>query len=218
MTANGVFKFQIWTTGMNETKLTGAKPPSGDIAGLANTAYHEARHAEQWFKMARLEAGTGDDAGTIAASTSIPVDIAAKAVQDPILPKSAEGKEAQAWFDSVYGANRDHRRQVYEDKRTTREALTPLAEARNTAVAEVNRLAEEYRSIPNTLSNINKRRKAYGKYQDAFKDYEKADEAYGQMIAPYRVAYEAYRALPEEEYAFEVGDACLLYTSDAADE
>ena len=163
MSANGVFKFPIWTTGMNETKLTGAKPPSGDIAGLANTAYHEARHAEQWFKMARLEVGTGDDAGTIAASTGIPVDITAKAVQAPILPKSAEGKEAQAWFDSVYGANRDHRQQVYEDKRTTRGALTPLAEARNTAVAEVNRLAEEYKFIPNTLNNISKRRKAYDK-------------------------------------------------------
>jgi hypothetical protein len=76
---------------------------------LATIIYHETRHAEQWFAVARLLAGRGRTAAQIAAdigTTDPRVGPAAFAV--PIRPGTPEAARAQVWYESYIGAGRTH--------------------------------------------------------------------------------------------------------------
>ena len=54
---------------------------------LMNTCYHEGRHSEQWFLMARMRAGLGDDAPTIMAKMHVTDQFAIdQAVANPLKP------------------------------------------------------------------------------------------------------------------------------------
>ena len=70
-----------------------------DFGRRANTTYHEVRHAEQTFRVARKLAADGKDANAIAQSISIPADKAAKAVANPLSAKQKdEWAEANDWL------------------------------------------------------------------------------------------------------------------------
>lgn len=60
--ANGTFSFRTWVINLNsERKFRGKTKISelskGEIASTVRTLYHESRHCEQWFRVARLLAG-----------------------------------------------------------------------------------------------------------------------------------------------------------------
>lgn len=112
------FDFRTWTI-----KVVGQfdRMDAPYLRWLAYTVYHEARHAEQHFRIARKLAGEGEDATQIAASTFIPLDIAQAAVKRPLKEQSKTSKffhskkynerqskklsDANAWHRSIYGAD-----------------------------------------------------------------------------------------------------------------
>ena len=120
----GRFDFPTWQMNIDPEALSIAQPNRAEAADVVDTIYHEARHAEQWFRIAQLRAlqrrrgqGAAEDkrlAEAIANELGIDRRIAGLAVTTP--PRFALGSMealiAQGWFDSVYGSGFDHRVQV----------------------------------------------------------------------------------------------------------
>ena len=105
LNGGGLFDFSTWQLKVDPNSFDGAQPPAR-AAFVENicTIYHEARHCEQWFHMARYAAvGHGVTAATLAASLSIPVTVANTALTrkmglaDPLLALT------KGWHESVYG-------------------------------------------------------------------------------------------------------------------
>ena len=115
---NAEFDFQTWQMALGST------PYEMDVADNAtpeqqewqvSSVYHEARHAEQWFRMARERIGLGATPEQAAQVMSIPLTIAQWAAQDPILQCDASQYEAEEWYQSVYGAGHDARNATLND-------------------------------------------------------------------------------------------------------
>lgn len=135
--ASGEFDFSTWAIELNEaTAFPGATTladlTEDQIRDTADTVYHEARHSEQWFRMARNRAGkalndksTNDDrqdaADTIADEMGIPVNVALEACNNPLQAswiskffgiKDKSIEEAEAWDKSIYGADSNYRDEI----------------------------------------------------------------------------------------------------------
>jgi hypothetical protein len=108
----GRFAFSLWAIRLDQATLESETFTDAQAADLADTVYHEARHAEQWYRMAQMLAGEGKTAAEIATEMGIPNRIAAEAVGDPLAPGSMEALIADGWYQSVYGTGRAHRRRV----------------------------------------------------------------------------------------------------------
>ena len=106
---SGAFDFRVWQMSVGLEALRKAQPTRDEAAKLVDTVYHEARHAEQWFRMAQMRAGRGLSAAAIAAEMTIPPRIAELAVAAPLVRGSMQAVIAEGWFDSAYGAGREHR-------------------------------------------------------------------------------------------------------------
>lgn len=109
---SGSFSFATWTMDVGAKPLSRKRLSRAGAADLADTIYHEARHAEQWFRMAQFRAGQGLSVRGIAAEFSIPSRIARLAKAAPLAEGSMEALIAQGWWDSVYGAGATHRNNV----------------------------------------------------------------------------------------------------------
>jgi len=68
--------------------------------GVVSLLYHEARHAEQWFRMARVLAGRGATAAELSKRLRMDPTVAALAVERP-LREGPEVREADVWLRSV---------------------------------------------------------------------------------------------------------------------
>jgi hypothetical protein len=105
------FTFRDWTLDLNPANFdpthydTLSADDQNDVAG---TVYHEARHAEQWFRMARERAGLGATQADLEA-LGHPSDIALAALANPIMQCDHSQYEAEEWYESVYGSGRTHR-------------------------------------------------------------------------------------------------------------
>jgi hypothetical protein len=113
-----VFDFRSWYMELGES------PYSMDVADNAtpdqqawqvSAVYHEGRHAEQWYRMARERAGLGATAAQIHQVTGMPETIAQWAASDPITQCDASQYEAEEWYRSVYGAGATHRNATLND-------------------------------------------------------------------------------------------------------
>jgi hypothetical protein len=120
---NAEFDFATWTITL------GSDPPddAATLSGYLDNVYHESRHAEQWFRIARKLAGEGNDAAAIRLGlhNDIPLDIAQAAEARPLAAQSGASKffhsknynarqtaklqEATDWYESIYGGGRAHR-------------------------------------------------------------------------------------------------------------
>lgn len=106
----GLFDHGKWTISFNELRFdpefTGGRPT--DMAELTDTVYHESRHAEQWFRVARLLAGDGMKAAAIGDATGIEVGrVLGEAERAPLSRKDAssrEVREAVRWEASLIGS------------------------------------------------------------------------------------------------------------------
>lgn len=106
---NGNFgegNFSSWQLDLNASAPTGTFEQRTDFA---NTVGHEGEHLNQWYQMARLEAGLGQASGAI---SDVPQNIADQARANPILQSDTDTYRAQQWEGSVYGAGSAHRNQV----------------------------------------------------------------------------------------------------------
>lgn len=78
----------------------------GDAAENMNSVYHEARHAEQFWTVARVLAGLYDmDAAAINTATDIKTEIAELAVADPILESTPNSMAAMRWYEETFGVS-----------------------------------------------------------------------------------------------------------------
>jgi len=119
-TAAAVFDAENWAVYVNPDTFThrGDEVRTlGDLtedeaAIIALTVYHEARHAEQHFRMGRLLAAQGEDPGTRLEETA-----AAAAAADPLRARGAdplELREAREWLTVEYGEDATYREAVTE--------------------------------------------------------------------------------------------------------
>ncbi len=120
LAVNGEFDFATWTLDIGKTAFEKATPSFGEVMSATDTVYHEARHAEQWFRIARLQAGKGWKAWKIATKLGIPVKIAKAAVANPLTGTGVDATEASSWFESVYGTGEKHREKTLGDLSKTR--------------------------------------------------------------------------------------------------
>lgn len=114
----GVFHYRTWKMGLGQSAFDPANYEAGhvaDHADLLDTIYHEARHSEQWYRMARERAGLGATADQIVSVMNIPHNIADQAVANPINQCDKSQYEAEEWYQSVYGAGAAHRRETLGD-------------------------------------------------------------------------------------------------------
>jgi peptidoglycan hydrolase-like protein with peptidoglycan-binding domain len=86
------------------------------LGDVANTIYHESRHAEMTFREARAQAGLGQTAAQLVASMHIPQNIADAAAASPILQSTVDGAtdEALTGYDSFYGTGATATQGVYQ--------------------------------------------------------------------------------------------------------
>lgn len=108
-------QFGSGNTAATKVKNLGAE----NIADVGNTLYHEARHCEQFWLIARMMAGKGISAEKITEQTSIPARVANAAqgnkLNNPTLAQRIFGsssknkllrdqmKMAQLWYDTNFG-------------------------------------------------------------------------------------------------------------------
>lgn len=105
----GSFNFPTWAMRLGRKALDKPSLTETEARDLAATVYHEARHTEQWFRMAQLRAVQGLSAAGIATELGIPAKIAQRAKNAPLEKGSMQALIAQGWWDSVYGAGGAHR-------------------------------------------------------------------------------------------------------------
>ncbi|KQT32408.1 hypothetical protein ASG29_11510 [Sphingomonas sp. Leaf412] len=107
--ASGVYDFTTHSIGVDADLLNQPRITDDQLRGLADTVYHEGRHAEQWFDMARVRIAQGQDVGEL----GLPDSVIAAARDAPRLdPASAHGRFVTAMYDSVYGAGGADRNDV----------------------------------------------------------------------------------------------------------
>jgi hypothetical protein len=160
--ATGLFDARAWTLRISRAALMAVPvaPSSLEARALAAAAHHEARHAEQWFAMARLRAGDGRSATQIGVEMGLPAKVAAAAVKAGPVP-ARQRAEAQAWWDSVYGPGAGRRNQV----------LSRLLEAR----AAYDTAARTYRTAPSPAAGT-AMLDAHRHLDGAFADYRDLPE------------------------------------------
>lgn len=115
---NAEFDFSTWQMALGDTpyQMDVADNASPDQqAWQVSSVYHEARHAEQWFRMARERIGLGATPEQAAQVMGIPLSIAQWAAYDPITQCDASQYEAEEWYQSVYGAGSAHREATLGD-------------------------------------------------------------------------------------------------------
>jgi peptidoglycan hydrolase-like protein with peptidoglycan-binding domain len=100
-----VFDWRPWAVTVNRDLYVKAQD-SGEAVENMDTIYHESRHSEQWWTIARLLAGLYEmDGAAIHARTGLNLDIANLATADPILQSNTATAAAIAWYEQTFGAS-----------------------------------------------------------------------------------------------------------------
>lgn len=183
----GVFTPSDWLIRIQGETVTNDAATKDQIVDFSATIYHEARHAEQTFRVAQMLAakpefspGGSPSADLIAAHLHIPADVAAAAAATPMSSGGAqEMAEAAAWYESVWGGGKANHKAVCDN------VMAAL-----TASGQADAYAAQLAADP------------------AASDEQKAQAAdiAAQWDAEFQRCYEAYRALVEEHDAHLVGD------------
>jgi hypothetical protein len=176
----GQFDFQTWTMEMGKDPFSGPLPGKAALADLADTVLHESRHGEQWFRMARHQAGAGKSSADLVTAMKIPARIADEAVKQKLTAAGDELTEAEGWWKSVYGADRA---------------------ARNKTLTDLARLSTEYDVAAEKLKQVK------AKATSTKEEKEQATKDRDTALAAFNVMHAKYKALPEEADAWKVGAA-----------
>ncbi len=176
---NGQMNFSKWNLDMNPALLNSTQLSDRQTANLGNTLFHESRHGEQWYLIARNEAGSGKDASAITASTGMPIAVSRSAAAHPLSGKDVLHPCSQQMHDSVYGKGAVARNATLNN-------LPKLTDSYNRALAANNKLQAD------PSATAAQRHAAYESATKALKEYQ--------------AGYDQYRALPEEADAWRAGD------------
>ncbi len=177
---NDQMNFPKWNLDMNPALINSSQLSDRPTADLGNTLFHESRHGEQWYLIARNEAGSGKDAYAVTASTGMPISVSRSAAAHPLSHKDALHSCSQQMYDSVYCGGAASRNATLTN-------LPKLTDSYNKALASNNKIQAD----PHATAA--QRHAAYDSATKALKDYQ--------------VGYDGYRALPEEADAWRAGDS-----------
>lgn len=194
--------WQVWFN----ANLLGSGLSDEQFGRLANTVYHECRHAEQTFRVARLMAAEGKSVTTIAQAIGIHQNIAQQAVDKPLNPKNKqEWEEAAAWKFNMEKGPGDTQSPADLVNQQKDDAMAEYAAARgkyrmleglfagDTDIDE--RLRKQFAQTMQTKEGVAHMEKAL---KEAKSDYNAARETAKQ-------AYLQYAMMPVEEDAWNTG-------------
>ena len=190
MTAKAAFSAGAWGFFINEGLLTSRNLDAATAGQLANAAMHESRHAEQHFLAARYSAGFNktDEAGLVA-EQGIPTPIAKEAVKNKFdaMSDMAVAMVGQRMFKRYVTDvdAHDAAAGLFDP------ALEDMKDKRAKAETARTALAKAVTSAAVTAA-------------------EQARDALKAAITELHKAYVAYRGVPSEADAHEVGDAAEL--------
>ncbi len=124
----GLFDWETWEMSINPVPFERDEVTTDQFMDMANTVYHEARHAEQFYRIAQMLAGQGKTAAEIFDETRILQEVCDQAVTEPLAPGSMEALIADGWYQSVFGSGAAHRNQVLTDPGAAHEDYLYLPE------------------------------------------------------------------------------------------
>ncbi len=192
LTSSGQFDRNRWRFNLREATFQQPTLAAAEAADLANLVAHEARHGEQFFLQARSAAGRGLSAPDIEKAIRVPPRIAAEAEANPLGPSDPRAAEAtevdQAW-------RRDRQQHVQTNRRADR-AIERMGRYRVEAEALLERLREQ--PDPHVVSEA-----------------ARMVLTLRQQVGMVETTYLAYRAIPYEADAHDVGDAAAAAFEDA---
>lgn len=118
----GAFRRSEWMIYFNSDVLKEKGETVGELtqkeAGeIANTVYHEARHGEQTFRVARMLAGEKKPAEDIASELPIPAEVAEKAHLSPLKntdDTAEEFSEAKDWYNLLDGIHEEYASKIMD--------------------------------------------------------------------------------------------------------
>ncbi|NHZ60855.1 hypothetical protein [Massilia genomosp. 1] len=210
---NGEFDSKTWSMGMTEETLG-----KRSMAETAGTVYHESRHAQQFFMIAKY---IGQEGIAPPHSDQIPKPILkqAKEAVDKCAMGTDEIAEAKSYHTSVYGADREKRNatlrklahytfprlcQTSADfskaRLTYEEAVATLETYKGEQSPQFHDSKELREKDPTYLAHLANKRAA-------IKEFNRTLAVNKAEKVGFDAAQKAYHALPEEADAFAVGDA-----------
>lgn len=150
--STGEFHPSTWTLFVNPVKLArGGGSTIGELTPkqveeIVDTVYHEARHCEQWFRIARVVGARSDQpsirkADEINARLGIPIDVAEAAARLPLADQGSHSyREAVGWEAFLSGRHRSYMNLVYRLLREERAAVAHAYRIRDDVKGEVEAL------------------------------------------------------------------------------
>ena len=240
--AAAIFDHEGWAMFINPDTFTN-RPEEvhslGDLTAdeaaiIAMTVYHEARHGEQHFRIARLEAGRGEEIDPM-----MDQDAAAAAAADPLKARGADAlelREARDWYSVEYGDDSTYREAVTDWQGKIREMARRARDVKPGETADLRERigsllkgwskdggAEQYvrshlasaqkRGMTTIVKNISRINAAYAVVGAEFSklgpDPTPAEfKALAKALADlYRAVNKAYEEAPVEFDAYRTGDA-----------
>jgi hypothetical protein len=209
--ASGTFDRTVWMIRLNADLFTGrpgvtkvSQLEKGEVAEIVDTVYHEARHSEQYFQIARLQAGEGKNPFTIMSDMSIPFMVAFAAAQDPLTDDTKANRrlmaEAREWEQITVGKYGDYKGHVYgvmDDAKAIQDAAVSdpsdavaLAAVGPTVTAAEIRINTFFNPQQTTIEAIPKR------------DRDKFDKNVLKRVIKIKKAFKKIK----DEYTMQVGD------------
>lgn len=188
MEPRGMFDRDQWKLVFRKQILSQPAPLSdAEAAGIADTALHETRHCEQHFRIARYLAGQHVSAQALATQRKIPITVAKAATANPLTHQNGtpqEVQEAQQWKQAL--STQGQSQHNHHISGTTGQAIQQLADRRAAAQQALTDLQDH--QTPHNLQRASL-----------------AASALAAQIATVQNLYPAYRAIPCEADAHEVG-------------
>lgn len=119
----GTFNRLFWTVKINTAKFSKKEGVSkvndlniNEVSEIVDTILHEVRHSEQYFRIARMQAGEGKSPEQIMTNIEIPAEVARAAAADPLKPTSKANKalieEAKGWEAFSIGKYKEYKLQM----------------------------------------------------------------------------------------------------------
>jgi hypothetical protein len=234
----GAFSRVKWTIEMNTSAFSKrgitkvGDLNKDEVADIVDTIYHEARHAEQAFRIAQMKAKEGKTAQQIVTAMSIPAVVAAAAANNP-LQGSDETKGWEAFMVGKYetykgqvaslrdqindmrdelGKGRTATKITRTDPKITR-IKTHLEGFFTTEKAKIEHIAHKDAADTSVLRHINEIKAAFDALKTEF-DIQKADDTKVDLPKLKALArtlhearYNAYRDYEHEKDAWATGGA-----------
>ena len=179
----GEFDRQLWTLSVNEKGLSEHHLEPEEVADYVNIVNHEVRHGYQDALLARYLAQQATPRQQITEFGYSP-DVAWWARSNPLPPGSPEEGLAHTFYESLHGSGAAYRNSVFEE----------LAEV-GQELADIDEFLDRF-DAPGATP-------APGEEESV----AAARARHVELVARHNEAFAAYRALPNEADAFEVGNA-----------